>query len=91
MLCVPADADSEPAIMSETALHDSCGMCGKRGATIGCRVPACPSSFHLPCARAAKATLYSSKYLMACKAHARRFLKEVETCVSFPPAQLCAL
>jgi len=62
-------------------------MCGKRGATIGCRVPACPSSFHLPCARAAKATLYPSKYLMACKAHARRFLKEVETCAD-PPAQL---
>ena len=60
----------------------SCGWCGKRGATMGCRVPACPSSFHLPCARAAKATLYPSKYLVACSTHARRFLKEAETCVT---------
>ncbi|KAK9853642.1 hypothetical protein WJX84_007609, partial [Apatococcus fuscideae] len=46
-----------------------CEHCGHKGATLGCRVSACPCSYHLPCAQPAGCALYLSQYLLACPRH----------------------
>ncbi|GAX79023.1 hypothetical protein CEUSTIGMA_g6463.t1 [Chlamydomonas eustigma] len=53
-----------------------CTLCGKRGATIGCRVTHCGSSYHLTCAVKAKCRFYPDKYLLSCPAHAKLFRNE---------------
>lgn len=53
-----------------------CSHCGRRGATLGCRVERCKLSFHLACAKTAGATFYPSKFLLACPAHRAAFRRE---------------
>lgn len=55
-----------------------CSHCGRRGATLGCRVERCKLSFHLACAKTAGATFYPSKFLLACPAHRAVFRREEE-------------
>ncbi|CAM8957646.1 unnamed protein product [Rhodiola kirilowii] len=46
-----------------------CVRCGRRGATIGCRVDRCPKAYHLPCARATGCIFDHKKFLVACAEH----------------------
>ncbi|GAB2284473.1 hypothetical protein Dimus_018925 [Dionaea muscipula] len=46
-----------------------CTRCGRRGATIGCRVDRCPRTYHLPCARASGCIFYHREFLIACTDH----------------------
>ncbi|GAB2230830.1 hypothetical protein Droror1_Dr00015124 [Drosera rotundifolia] len=46
-----------------------CTICGRRGATIGCRVDRCPRTYHLPCARASGCVFDHKKFLIACTDH----------------------
>ena len=55
-----------------------CTGCGATGATVGCREERCKCNYHLSCAKAAGATFYPSKYMLACSKHAKRFRKEEE-------------
>ncbi|RMZ54485.1 hypothetical protein APUTEX25_002061, partial [Auxenochlorella protothecoides] len=50
-----------------------CAHCGKRGASLGCRLASCHSSFHVACAQAAGASFFLGSFQVACKAHARLF------------------
>ncbi|KAI4333629.1 hypothetical protein L6164_018410 [Bauhinia variegata] len=50
-----------------------CTRCGRRGATIGCRVDRCPRTYHLPCARANGCIFDHRKFLIACTDHRRLF------------------
>uniref|UniRef100_A0A7N0V6H7 PHD-type domain-containing protein n=1 Tax=Kalanchoe fedtschenkoi TaxID=63787 RepID=A0A7N0V6H7_KALFE len=50
-----------------------CVRCGRRGATIGCRVDRCPKTYHLPCARATGCIFDHRKFLVACPEHRRIF------------------
>ncbi len=50
-----------------------CAHCGRRGATVGCRVERCPCSYHLWCATQANCRFYVSNFLLACPAHAKLF------------------
>ncbi|PWA92821.1 AAA+ ATPase domain-containing protein [Artemisia annua] len=50
-----------------------CSRCGRRGATIGCRVDRCPKTYHLPCARAIGCTFDHRKFLIACTDHRHLF------------------
>ncbi|KAI7727491.1 hypothetical protein M8C21_022451 [Ambrosia artemisiifolia] len=50
-----------------------CSRCGRRGATIGCRVDRCPKTYHLPCARAIGCIFDHRKFLIACTDHRRLF------------------
>ncbi|KAK9077884.1 hypothetical protein SSX86_006222 [Deinandra increscens subsp. villosa] len=50
-----------------------CSRCGRRGATIGCRVDRCPKTYHLPCARAIGCTFDHRKFLIACTDHRKLF------------------
>ena len=52
----------------------ACARCGGRGATVGCRVPACAATFHLPCAAAAGAAFEEERYAVACPEHAPWFV-----------------
>eukprot|EP00899_Mesostigma_viride_P028470 jgi/Mesvir1/8808/Mv02711-RA.1 len=49
--------------------HLKCKRCGKSGATLGCRVPSCASSFHLLCAHLEGCPFYKSSYLITCTTH----------------------
>lgn len=51
--------------------NQDCSLCNKKGATLSCYRPRCPSTLHLPCARGAGAAFYQDKTL-ACHNHARR-------------------
>ncbi|KAE9585175.1 hypothetical protein Lal_00018329 [Lupinus albus] len=46
-----------------------CTRCGRRGATIGCRVDRCPKTYHLSCARANGCIFDHRKFLIACTDH----------------------
>ncbi|XP_022717177.1 uncharacterized protein LOC111275863 [Durio zibethinus] len=46
-----------------------CSICGRPGATIGCRVDRCPKTYHLPCARANGCIFDHRKFLIACTDH----------------------
>ncbi|KAK4285915.1 hypothetical protein QN277_002541 [Acacia crassicarpa] len=50
-----------------------CTRCGRRGATIGCRVDRCPKTYHLPCARANGCIFDHRKFLIACTDHKHFF------------------
>lgn len=50
-----------------------CTRCGRRGATIGCRVDRCPRTYHLPCARANGCIFDHRKFLIACTDHRHLF------------------
>ncbi|PNX99999.1 P-loop nucleoside triphosphate hydrolase superfamily protein [Trifolium pratense] len=50
-----------------------CTRCGRRGATIGCRVDRCPKTYHLPCARANGCIFDHRKFLIACTDHRHLF------------------
>ncbi|XP_028792974.1 uncharacterized protein LOC114748693 [Neltuma alba] len=50
-----------------------CTRCGRRGATIGCRVDRCPKTYHLPCARANSCIFDHRKFLIACTDHRHLF------------------
>ncbi|KAA8523942.1 hypothetical protein F0562_010365 [Nyssa sinensis] len=50
-----------------------CTRCGRRGATIGCRVDRCPKTYHLPCARANGCIFDHRKFLIACTDHRHIF------------------
>ncbi|XP_047318588.1 uncharacterized protein LOC124921923 [Impatiens glandulifera] len=50
-----------------------CNRCGRRGATIGCRVDRCPKTYHLPCARANGCIFDHRKFLIACTDHRHLF------------------
>ncbi|KAI3702821.1 hypothetical protein L6452_28573 [Arctium lappa] len=50
-----------------------CSRCGRRGATIGCRVDRCPKTYHLPCARAIGCIFDHRKFLIACTDHRHLF------------------
>ncbi|KVI02180.1 uncharacterized protein LOC112500269 [Cynara cardunculus var. scolymus] len=50
-----------------------CSRCGRRGATIGCRVDRCPKTYHLPCARANGCIFDHRKFLIACTDHRHLF------------------
>lgn len=50
-----------------------CSRCGRRGATIGCRVDRCPKTYHLPCARANGCIFDHRKFLIACTDHRHQF------------------
>ncbi|KAJ7948695.1 Atpase family aaa domain-containing protein [Quillaja saponaria] len=50
-----------------------CTRCGRRGATIGCRVDRCPKTYHLPCARDNGCTFDHRKFLIACTDHGHLF------------------
>lgn len=56
--------------------HMACTHCGKRGATVGCRVAACRCNYHLPCAAAAGAAFNARKFQIACSAHAHMYAYE---------------
>eukprot|EP00877_Chromochloris_zofingiensis_P003168 jgi/Chrzof1/12852/Cz07g09200.t1 len=53
-----------------------CTHCGRRGASLGCRVPSCPCSYHVACAGAAGCKFYLSSHLVACPEHAEAFTNE---------------
>ncbi|XP_071730126.1 uncharacterized protein [Rutidosis leptorrhynchoides] len=50
-----------------------CSRCGRRGATIGCRVDRCSKTYHLPCARAIGCIFDHRKFLIACTDHRQLF------------------
>ncbi|XP_058779653.1 uncharacterized protein LOC131653508 [Vicia villosa] len=50
-----------------------CTRCGRRGATIGCRVDRCPKTYHLACARANGCIFDHRKFLIACTDHLHLF------------------
>ncbi|CAN0891298.1 ATPase histone chaperone YTA7 [Linum grandiflorum] len=50
-----------------------CTRCGRRGATIGCRVDRCPRTYHLPCARVSDCIFDHRKFLIACADHRHIF------------------
>ncbi|CAL0326539.1 unnamed protein product [Lupinus luteus] len=50
-----------------------CTRCGRRGATIGCRVDRCPKTYHLSCARANGCIFDHRKFLIACTDHRHFF------------------
>ncbi|KAI3708359.1 hypothetical protein L2E82_37527 [Cichorium intybus] len=50
-----------------------CSRCGRRGATIGCRVDRCPRTYHLPCARVNGCIFDHRKFLIACTDHRHLF------------------
>ncbi|KAL7585327.1 hypothetical protein Lser_V15G45369 [Lactuca serriola] len=50
-----------------------CSRCGRRGATIGCRVDRCPKTYHLPCARVNGCIFNHRKFLIACTDHRHLF------------------
>ncbi|CAN1335261.1 ATPase histone chaperone YTA7 [Linum perenne] len=50
-----------------------CTRCGRRGATIGCRVDRCPRTYHLPCARTTGCIFDHRKFLIACTDHRHIF------------------
>ncbi|KAK7244232.1 hypothetical protein RIF29_39051 [Crotalaria pallida] len=50
-----------------------CTRCGRRGATIGCRVDRCPRTYHLSCARAYGCIFDHRKFLIACTDHRHLF------------------
>nr|XP_043627896.1 uncharacterized protein LOC122599445 [Erigeron canadensis] len=50
-----------------------CSRCGRRGATIGCRVDRCPKTYHLPCARVNGCIFDHRKFLIACTDHRHLF------------------
>jgi len=52
-----------------------CAHCGRRGASVGCRVLRCKESYHAWCALQSGCTLYH-KYVIACPDHAKRFHKD---------------
>ena len=52
--------------------HLKCSHCGKRGATVGCRVDVCNKTYHVHCANEAGCSFYLN-HCVACRAHARRF------------------
>ncbi len=56
--------------------HCRCAHCGRKGATVGCRIDRCQQSFHLPCAKEAGCKFNPRKYVMACAAHAAIFAHE---------------
>jgi len=47
-----------------------CKICGTKGATLGCHVRSCRSSFHLHCARASGAVLDARSGRVICSTHA---------------------
>ena len=49
-----------------------CSCCGRRGASIGCRVVRCKRTMHVPCAQQVGAMFYVN-HCVACPDHARRF------------------
>ncbi|KAL4451600.1 hypothetical protein ABPG75_007262 [Micractinium tetrahymenae] len=53
-----------------------CSHCGRRGATLGCRVPSCTCSYHVACARDAGCTYYCEQFQVACPDHAPLFRAE---------------
>jgi hypothetical protein len=53
-----------------------CAHCGRRGATLGCRVASCSCSFHVACAKEAGCTYYCEQFLIACPSHCRQFTEE---------------
>lgn len=53
----------------------ACTYCGRRGASLGCRVERCKTSMHVLCAQQAGATFYVN-HCVACQRHARRFKNE---------------
>uniref|UniRef100_A0A162AE44 PHD-type domain-containing protein n=1 Tax=Daucus carota subsp. sativus TaxID=79200 RepID=A0A162AE44_DAUCS len=50
-----------------------CSRCGRRGATVGCRVDRCTKTYHLPCARANGCIFNHRKFLIACTDHRNIF------------------
>ncbi len=62
-----------------------CEHCGKKGATLGCRVSACPSSYHLPCAQPGACALYPTEYLLACPRHKAAFPSALPSLAARPP------
>ena len=49
-----------------------CSHCGRRGASVGCRVERCKCTMHALCAQQAGAVFYAN-HCVACPDHARRF------------------
>ena len=60
---------------SKHPIPGRCAGCGRRGATLGCRVERCSDSFHLACASAAGCTFFPA-FLVACRLHAPAFAAE---------------
>lgn len=56
--------------------HMTCTYCGKRGATVGCRIGTCKCNYHLPCAAAAECKFNTPAFQIACAAHAHLFARE---------------
>ena len=63
-----------------------CSHCGRRGASVGCRVMKCKATYHALCAQKAGCPMYL-KHLIACPQHARRFAKDAPhpQCVQLLP------
>ncbi|KAL0049732.1 hypothetical protein WJX82_008757 [Trebouxia sp. C0006] len=51
-----------------------CKECASKGATLGCHVRNCRSSFHLPCARLNHCVLQDEPYLVTCPQHAASYV-----------------
>ena len=51
-----------------------CSHCGKRGASLGCRIEKCKDTYHALCAEEAGCSMFLN-YSIACKVHAKKLRK----------------